>query len=435
MPENDPQGLYSALGVQPSATAKQIRAAYRKLAKETHPDTSGNNSAERFHRISAAYEILSDPIHRARYDGSAREAPKQEAEARRQQEKAPTIEPICCSRCGQVTAQPRSLTFFRVYGFIVGHMRHPIEGIFCARCARWEGWKSSTITVLIGWWSRHSLFSVVRSILANGYGGKHEAIVDQQLMWHNARAFLSRGNLQLAYALAHLSSGGVDRYIAREATDLAARLEKAGVDPRQARLKDPWRLSILYTAVHMLMAFSLPGFCVAVLCAILIGDNWIRIREVANQPGFETGVRAQTVPICRNSVPSGRLLGEYSLGPAIGHALWIANESSDNVIVKVRDAVTGAVAAAIFVRGNQTSGIIGIADGDYKVQYAFGGDLDTSCRNFLVIKDAREFLQPASFRTELMQNRIVTQTVSYRIEADPTGVTYRSVSERIFGRQ
>ena len=273
MAENDPQGLYSALGVQPSATAEQIRAAYRKLAKETHPDTSGNKSSERFHRISAAYEILGDPIRKAGYDGSAREAPKQEAEARKPQ--APEIEPICCSRCGQVTAQPRSLTFFRVYGFIVGHMCHPIEGIFCARCARWEGWKSSIITVLIGWWGRHSLFNVVRSILANGHGGKHEPIVDQRLMWHNARAFLSRGNLQLAYALAHLSSGGVDRYIARDAADLAARLEKAGADPRQAQLKDPWRLSIIYTAAHMIMAYSFPGFCAAVLCAILIADNWL----------------------------------------------------------------------------------------------------------------------------------------------------------------
>jgi DnaJ domain len=433
MPENDPQGLYSALGVQSSASAGQIRAAYRKLAKETHPDTSGHNSAERFHRISAAYEILSDPIHRAEYDRSAQTAAPQQAS--KPQEKAPEIEPICCSRCGQVTAQPRSLTFFRVYGFILAHVCDPIEGIFCARCARWEGWKSSIITVLIGWWGRHSLFNVVRSILANGYGGKHEAIVDQRLMWHNARAFLSRGNLQLAYALARLTSGGVDRYIAKEATDLAARLEKAGVDPRHARLKDPWRLSILYTAVHMLMAFSLPGFCVAVLCAMIIGNYWIQIHEVANQLGFETGVRARPVPICRNSVPNGRLLGDYSLTPAIGHALKIVNESSDNVIVKVRDAVTGAVAAAIFVRANHTAKINGIADGDYKVQYALGFYLDTTCRNFYQTKDTREFLQPASFRTDLTQNQIVTQTLSYRIEAEPTGVTYQTVSKRKFGRQ
>jgi len=334
-----------------------------------------------------------------------------------------------------VTAQPRSLTFFRVYGYILGHMRHPIEGIFCARCARWEGWKSSIITVLIGWWGRHSLFNVVRSILANGYGGKHEPVVDQRLIWHNARAFLSRGNLQLAYALAHLSSGGVDRYIGKEAADLAARLEKAGADPRQARLKDPWRLSIIYAAVHMIMAFSLPGFCVAVLFAILVADNWIRIREVANQLGFETGVRALTVPICRNSIPNGRLLGEYSLGPAVGHVLKIVNESSEDVIVKVRNAATGAVAAAIFVRGNQTSGIYGISDGNYKVQYAFGGYLDTTCRNFVEIKDAREFLRPASFITHLIQNRIITQTVSYSIEAEPTGVTYQSISVLKFGRQ
>ena len=96
MNENDPQGLYKVLGVQPSATADEIRSAFRKLAKETHPDTSGIRSAERFHRISEAYDILSDSSRRAEYDRSAQTAARQQAS--KPQEKAPEIEPICCSR-------------------------------------------------------------------------------------------------------------------------------------------------------------------------------------------------------------------------------------------------------------------------------------------------------------------------------------------------
>ena len=98
MSNNDPQGLYKALGVQPSATAEEIKSAYRKLAKETHPDASQTASSEKFYKISAAYEILNDPLRRAEYDSSAFQASAHEAKTR-------VIDPICCSRCGQVAAQ------------------------------------------------------------------------------------------------------------------------------------------------------------------------------------------------------------------------------------------------------------------------------------------------------------------------------------------
>lgn len=62
--------LYAALGVPKSATADEIRSAYRKLAKESHPDLHpGDTAAEdKFKSISAAYDILGDEGKRARYD-------------------------------------------------------------------------------------------------------------------------------------------------------------------------------------------------------------------------------------------------------------------------------------------------------------------------------------------------------------------------------
>ncbi len=61
---------YEVLGVDKDATPEQIRKAYRKLAKEFHPDLNpGKPAAEaRFKEISAAYDLLSDPEKRARYD-------------------------------------------------------------------------------------------------------------------------------------------------------------------------------------------------------------------------------------------------------------------------------------------------------------------------------------------------------------------------------
>ena len=62
--------LYEALGVAPGASKDDIRKAYRKAAKETHPDLNpGKPEAEkRFKEVNAAYDIIGDEEKRKRYD-------------------------------------------------------------------------------------------------------------------------------------------------------------------------------------------------------------------------------------------------------------------------------------------------------------------------------------------------------------------------------
>ena len=62
--------FYSVLGVAKDATAEAIKKAYRKLARQYHPDTAGGDTeAEgRFKEIAEAYEVLSDPEKRRAYD-------------------------------------------------------------------------------------------------------------------------------------------------------------------------------------------------------------------------------------------------------------------------------------------------------------------------------------------------------------------------------
>lgn len=63
MPSTNP---YDELGVAPDATAEQIKTAYREKVMRTHPDRGGNRAE--FERVQAAYELLTDPVRKRRFD-------------------------------------------------------------------------------------------------------------------------------------------------------------------------------------------------------------------------------------------------------------------------------------------------------------------------------------------------------------------------------
>lgn len=73
---------YATLDVGPAATPEEIKRAYRRLAKRFHPDRAGGD-ADRFARITQAYELLGDPRRRAAYDESLRVPPPRPRRPRR----------------------------------------------------------------------------------------------------------------------------------------------------------------------------------------------------------------------------------------------------------------------------------------------------------------------------------------------------------------
>ncbi|XP_014249700.1 dnaJ homolog shv [Cimex lectularius] len=74
------RNFYKILGVRKDANTNQIKKAYRKLAKELHPDKNKNDpeAAEKFSDLSAAYEVLSNPDKRDKYNKCGEECLKKD---------------------------------------------------------------------------------------------------------------------------------------------------------------------------------------------------------------------------------------------------------------------------------------------------------------------------------------------------------------------
>ncbi|MEM8620272.1 MAG: J domain-containing protein [Actinomycetota bacterium] len=73
---------YAVLGVRPEASTDEVRDAFRRLARQHHPDRSAAEraGADRMAEINEAYRVLCDPARRAVYDASLRSGPDVRAE-------------------------------------------------------------------------------------------------------------------------------------------------------------------------------------------------------------------------------------------------------------------------------------------------------------------------------------------------------------------
>lgn len=80
-----PEDPYSALGLANTATADEIKKAYKRIARESHPDLNPGDpkAADRFKAAAAAHDLLKDPEQRARFDRGEIDAAGQERPERR----------------------------------------------------------------------------------------------------------------------------------------------------------------------------------------------------------------------------------------------------------------------------------------------------------------------------------------------------------------
>jgi hypothetical protein len=271
MNTKDPKGYYAILGVHPNADLTTIKAAFRRRGMELHPDRNKSpNATSYFQLLNEAYGVLSDPAARAHYDTMALDGPPHAAESVAANQPP---EPIVCSCCGKVTAQPRYTIFYEVKSFIVLTIREPVQGIFCSECAATKALKASAITWLFGWWGFPwgPIYSL-QAIFTNMFGGRQPQNVNARLAAYQARVFAALGKTDIARAIAldalavakKIGSGRPKGDAIDEGVQLRAQIENflelLGNRGSGNRLKNAWSLFRRPFYTQAAIAFFLFGW-------------------------------------------------------------------------------------------------------------------------------------------------------------------------------
>lgn len=437
MNERDVSGHYAALGVEWTATAEEIKAAFRALAKVYHPDKNADPSSKaRFQGISAAYAILGDPERRKQYDQAQYKTPDKEERSTGAPRR---MEPIACSRCKKVTAQPRYAVYWTVVSALIATWRTPSQGIYCAACARSVAFRCSAISSVTGWWGVWGLIWTPKHIVENSLGGHQEPIANVRLLWYNALAFLSQGNVKVAHALAR-KVAATNTDLALDAADLLSEMHRSGIPRDSAQLADPWKRQWGSTLSQMSLGLAIPALAIFMIASE--GDvdrNWGSNPNAASRaPPIVASVESQQaenfgaeeaalapvappLPICAEMPEDGTLLAGALHDGEFGHKLVVKNGSSGPAIIKVRYAETGKTAFAFYVGEGATASAYPIPDGRYRIQYAFGDALGEDCKNFNQLQGASEFPSEETFLMEERGDRLVASELSYTLYNVPGG--------------
>lgn len=262
MSTKDPKGYYSVLKIPITASAAEIKLAYRSKAMELHPDrNTSSNTTKAFQLLTEAYAVLSDPSARAQYDTIS-----VETKSRSTAPSEVPPEPIVCSACGKITAQPRYTIFYEVKSFIFVTMRTPIQGIFCSVCADKKALRATAVTWALGWWGiPWGFIYSLQAIFENLLGGEQPHNINARLAAHQAWVFAVLENTDMA------------RAIALDALALARKIKPAKAS---ARLKQILGYDVDHEGAHL--SKEIEEFLVALGNggkAIRLKDSWAFFRR------------------------------------------------------------------------------------------------------------------------------------------------------------
>ncbi len=323
----DFEGYYKALGIPPTASADEVKRAFRERARDLHPDRNRTrDTTAEFQKLSAAYEVLKDPKKRADYNaegarrmrmGSGSSGGTTATGARSAETAAPgsgagstgytaytysrptraQAELRMCARCGCLSAQPRVAYFLAVRGLITQVKTIRKGGIYCARCAMVEGLKNNLANWMVGWWALpYGPVKVVEATLINLVGGERPNAENAELLYRQAMGFHYAGHNKIALGIIQDALRLAPSIVMRD--KLLELRKHLGGDGQVKKLRNQWR--IIDDRIFLAQAIPL-----AVIILIVLQNLFSMVNlQLFSFDGFK-----RSFARIGEMVPFGRMLG------------------------------------------------------------------------------------------------------------------------------
>lgn len=398
MSAKDLQDFYSILGVSPTATAAEIKVAYRSKAMDLHPDRNpSRDTTAEFQALQAAYGVLSDESLRQQYDANS--AIPLSAMNNFEDSHEP-LAPIFCSKCSAVSAQPRYKVFYSVYGYIFGAHKKPHQGIFCSKCEVKEGLKASAVTIVAGWWSVAGFFWTAQVLIQNLVGGRFYE-QNARLQGYQAMYFAQQGALELAKAVAieaiklakkasagNASRSSFKRKLGHATSDplqplresLTSLINAMPADVKIGELKNTrvvFNKRFAYQSLLLLTVGSLFSSALYLQNEQVRGTEKIRLQQQGIDSARAAAIVAQEKEELKRSELPLPVNGIFSMtgrrGPQQTHAapFKVTNSPDANTLLKLIRLSDGVEVMSIFIRAGQTVEVE-VPIGSYKAKIASG---------------------------------------------------------------
>jgi len=202
------QNHYHVLGLPATATLRDVKAAYKRLAVRYHPDKHQGSTQyeEEFKAVSIAYRVLSDPGRRAAYDYQLQVAARRAAEQRSQQQYQPQgqhVYGVPMPRPAPLRTRPPANSSERYYQTIPQQRQR-----FTSR----DYWLVIGLVLLLGLFFTAVKVTMDHVTAVSNYKRGLEAYVHRE--WSTAHSFLSEAlHFKPTYAAARQRRGEIEQYV------------------------------------------------------------------------------------------------------------------------------------------------------------------------------------------------------------------------------
>ncbi|MCP9809708.1 J domain-containing protein [Cyanobium sp. HWJ4-Hawea] len=397
---SDALGYYKLLGVEIGCSNDEIKKAYKKMCLKLHPDVNPASDAnESFLNLQKAYEILNNSQKRAEYDTKCVRAPNSNQEPPKEgNDRESTLEPIRCSKCNCVTAQPRYVVFWETLSFL-NTVRTPIQGVMCINCAGDAAYEATKKSLIFGWWGIWGIILTPLSVIGNLIGGDKPAQNNGGILLYQSWYFAQNNRPELAFILASEALYYLKKSSAKDKNSLVSICQSIIDTYRQdgegKSLADVWgtrlpRSSDQWKAVGVCCAGWIAGFVGLIGISLLSGNiegTGSRAGEEVPEYTFQTpksSNEAQSsdpyftteptkeIPIPQIYLPlsTGYLPSKEVSNDGGRSEITLKNNSEINFHVKLykEDQGIWVISRELYLKGNEEFTLKNLEPGQYEIR-------------------------------------------------------------------